>query len=141
MKKITLFLICILLASGLFAVNTVTTGTLTLVSGTTYRIATSNYYKMNLLLNYTIGDSVSVTAQIGYRYTDTGIPATTTYISSLADGTTNILTDDAVVMTGTAARQVPLNTSKSADWLYITFTFGAGTTGTLRADVLLDYTQ
>lgn len=141
MKKLTMFLICVLLATGLAAQNAVTTGTMTLVSGTTYRISTANYYKMNLLLNYVIGDSVSVTAQIGYRYTDTGIPATTTYVSSLADGTTNVLTDDAVVMTGTAARQIPLNTSKAADWLYITFTFGAGTTGTLRADVLIDYTQ
>ena len=141
MKKLLSFLVCLFLAVGLFSVNTVTTGTMTLVSGTTYRIATANYYKMNLLLDYTVGNSVSVTAQIGYRYTDTGIPTTTTYVSSLADGTTNILTDDAVVMTGTAARQTPLNTSKAADWLYITFTFGAGTTGTLRADVLIDYTQ
>ena len=141
MKKLFLFFICMALVVSLSAVNVVTTGTLTLVSGTTYKIATANYYKMNLLLDYVVGNSVSVTAQIGYRYTDTGIPTTTTYISSLADGTTNILSDDAVVMTGTAARQIPLNTSKAADWLYITFTFAAGTTGTLRADVLIDYTQ
>lgn len=141
MKKLTTFLICMVLAVGLFAINTVTTGTLTLVSGTTYKIATANYYKMNLLMDYVVGNSTSVTAQISYRYTDDGIPATTSYIASLADGTTNVLTDDAVVMTATAARQVPLNTSKAADWLYITFTFGAGTTGTLRADVQIDYTQ
>ena len=141
MKKIFCFLICVFMALGLFAANTVTTGTLTLVSGTTYRIATANYYKMNLLMDYAIGNSVSVTAQISYRYTDDGIPATTSYIASLADGTTNILTDDAVVMNATAARQIPLNTSKRADWVYITFTFSAGTTGTLRADVILDYTQ
>jgi len=141
MKKIFCFLICVFMALGLFAANTVTTGTLTLVSGTTYRIATANYYKMNLLMDYAIGNSVSVTAQISYRYTDDGIPATTSYIASLADGTTNILTDDAVVMNATAARQIPLNTSKRADWVYITFTFSAGTTGTLRADIILDYTQ
>jgi hypothetical protein len=141
MKKLTMLFICVILAVNLLAVNTVTTGTLTLVSGTTYKISTANYYKMNLLLNYTIGDSVSVTAQIGYRYTDTGIPSTTTYIASLADGTTNVLTDDAVVMTAAGARQIPLNIPKAADWLYITFTFGAGTIGALRADVLVDYTQ
>jgi hypothetical protein len=141
MKRLYTFLICAFLALGLMATNTVTTGTLTLVSGTTYKIATGNYYKANLLMDYTIGNSTSVTAQISYRYTDDGIPATTSYIASLADGTTNILTDDAVVMTATAARQVPLNTSKRADWIYITFTFAAGTTGTLRADIILDYTQ
>ena len=141
MKRFFTFLICVFMALGLFAANTVTTGTLTLVSGTTYRIATANYYKMNLLMDYAIGNSVSVTAQISYRYTDDGIPATTSYIASLADGTTNILTDDAVVMNATAARQIPLNTSKRADWVYITFTFSAGTTGTLRADIILDYTQ
>lgn len=141
MKKFIPFLICLLFAISLSAVNTVTTGTLTLVSGTTYKIATSNYYKMNLLLNYTIGDSVSVTVQVGYRYTDTGIPTTTTYVASLVDGTTNIATDDAIVLSASAARQISLNTSKAADWLYLTFTFGAGTTGTLRADVLIDYNQ
>jgi len=141
MKRFFTFLICVFMAMGLLAQNAVTTGTLTLVSGTTYRIATANYYKMNLLMDYAIGNSVSVTAQISYRYTDDGIPATTSYIASLADGTTNILTDDAVVMNATAARQIPLNTSKRADWVYITFTFSAGTTGTLRADVILDYTQ
>jgi hypothetical protein len=143
MKRLFTFLICAFLALGLMATNAVTTGTLTLVTGTTYKIATANYYKMNLLLNYVVGDSVSVTVQTSYRYTDTGIPATTSYIASLADGTTNILTDDAVVMNATAARQVPLNTSKAADWLFITFTFGAtgATPGTLRADVLIDYTQ
>ena len=141
MKRFFTFLICVFMAMGLLAQNAVTTGTLTLVSGTTYRIATANYYKMNLLMDYAIGNSVSVTAQISYRYTDDGIPATTSYIASLADGTTNILTDDAVVMNATAARQIPLNTSKRADWVYITFTFSAGTTGTLRADIILDYTQ
>jgi hypothetical protein len=141
MKKLFTFLICAFLALGLMATNAVTTNTLTLVAGTTYKIATANYYKMNLLLDYVVGNSVSVTVQIGYRYTDTGIPATTTYVASLVDGSTNVATDDAIVLSATAARQIPLNTSKRADWLYITFTFGAGTTGTLVADVILDYTQ
>ncbi len=141
MRSKILFIVLMLLASLAFAVNTVTTGTLTLVSGTTYKIATGNYYKANLLMDYIVGNSTSVTAQISYRYTDDGIPATTSYIASLADGTTNILTDDAVVMNATAARQVPLSTSKRADWIYVTFTFAAGTTGTLRADIILDYTQ
>jgi len=121
MKRFFTFLICVFMAMGLLAQNAVTTGTLTLVSGTTYRIATANYYKMNLLMDYAIGNSVSVTAQISYRYTDDGIPATTSYIASLADGTTNILTDDAVVMNATAARQIPLNTSKRGVWVFITF--------------------
>jgi hypothetical protein len=143
MKRLFTFLICTFLALGLMAVNTVTTGTLMLVSGTTYKIATANYYKMNLLLTYVIGDSVSVTIQAGYRYTDTGIPATTTFVASLVDGSTNIATDDAIVLNAAASRQIPLNTSKAADWLYLTFTFGAtgATPGTLRADVLIDYNQ
>ena len=141
MKKLFALSIMLLMAVGLMATNAVTTGTLTLVSGTTYRIASGNYYKANLLLDYVKGNSTSVTVQVGYRYTDTGLVSTTTYVASLADGTTNILTDDAVVMSATAARQIPLNTSKRADWIYLTFTFDGGTTATLRADVILDYTQ
>ena len=141
MKKLFALSIMLLMAVGLMATNAVTTGTLTLVSGTTYRIASGNYYKANLLLDYVKGNSTSVTVQIGYRYTDTGLVSTTTYVASLADGTTNVLTDDAVVMSATAARQIPLNTSKRADWIYLTFTFDGGTTATLRADVILDYTQ
>jgi hypothetical protein len=142
-KKL-LCIISILLAfsvSALFGTNAITTGTLTLVSGTTYRIASGNYYKANLLLDYVKGDSTSVTIQVGYRYTDAGLVSTTTYIASLVDGTTNVATDDAIVLSATAARQIPLNTSKSADWIYFTFTFDGGTTATLRADVILDYTQ
>ena len=141
MKKLFALSIMLLMAVGLMATNAVTTGTLTLVSGTTYRIASGNYYKANLLLDYVKGDSTSVTVQVGYRYTDTGLVSTTTYVASLADGTTNILTDDAIVMSATAARQIPLNTSKRADWIYLTFTFDGGTIATLRADVILDYTQ
>ena len=143
MKRFFTFLICVFMAMGLLAQNAVTTGTLTLVSGTTYRIATGNYYKANLLLNYVVGDSVSVTIQTGYRYTDTGLVSTITYVASLVDGATNIATDDAIVLNATATRQIPLNTSKRADWLYFTFTFTATgvTPGTLRADVILDYTQ
>jgi hypothetical protein len=141
MKKLFALSIMLLMAVGLMATNAVTTGTLTLVSGTTYRIASGNYYKANLLLDYVKGNSTSVTVQVGYRYTDTGLVSTTTYVASLADGTTNVLTDDAVVMSADAARQIPLNTSKRADWIYLTFTFDGGTTATLRADVILDYTQ
>lgn len=67
--------------------------------------------------------------------------AATTYVASLVDGSTNVATDDAIVLSATAARQIPLNTSKRADWIYVTFTFAAGTTGALRADIILDYTQ
>jgi hypothetical protein len=141
MKHKIMFIVLMLIASMAFAVNTVTTGTLTLVSGTTYKIASGNYYKANLLLDYVVGDSTSVTVQVGYRYTDTGLVSTTTYVASIVDGSTNIATDDAIVLNATGARQIPLNTSKRADWIYITFTFAAGTTGTLRADVILDYTQ
>jgi len=141
MKKLFALSIMLLMAIGLMATNAITTGTLTLVSGTTYRIASGNYYKANLLLDYVKGNSTSVTVQVGYRYTDTGLVSTTTYVASLADGSTNILTDDAIVLDATAARQIPLNTSKRADWIYLTFTFDGGTTATLRADVILDYTQ
>ena len=141
MKKLFALSIMLLMAIGLMATNAITTGTLTLVSGTTYRIASGNYYKANLLLDYVKGNSTSVTVQVGYRYTDTGLVSTTTYVASLADGSTNILTDDAIVLDATAARQIPLNTSKRADWIYLTFTFDGGTIATLRADVILDYTQ
>ena len=143
MKHKIMFIVLMLIASMAFAVNTVTTGTLTLVSGTTYRIASGNYYKANLLLNYVVGDSTSVTIQIGYRYTDSGLVSTTTYVASLVDGSTNVATDDAIVLNATAARQIPLNTSKRADWIYVTFTFTAtgATPGTLLADIILDYTQ
>lgn len=141
MKRFILICLISVFVVYLQAANEITTGTLTLVSGTTYRIATANYYKMNLLLDYSKGDSTSVTIQVGYRYADSGIPSTTTYIASIADGTTNVLTDDAIVMNATAARQIQLNTSKRADWLYVTITFSGGTTATMRADVILDYPQ
>jgi len=139
-KRLFVFILLAAMAIGLSATNAITTETLTLVSGTTYRIATANYYKMNLLLDYAKGDSTSVTVTIGYRYTDTGIPATTTYIASMA-GSGNVAENDEIVMSATAARQFALSTSKRADWLYLTFTFDGGTTATLRADVILDYTQ
>jgi hypothetical protein len=143
MRSKIMFIVSMLIASMAFAVNTVTTGTLTLVSGTTYKIASGNYYKANLLLDYVVGDSTSVTVQVGYRYTDSGLVSTTTYVASIVDGSTNIATDDAIVLNATGARQIPLNTSKRADWIYLTFTFTAtgATPGTLLADVILDYTQ
>lgn len=143
MRSKIMFIVLMLIASMAFAVNTVTTGTLTLVSGTTYKIASGNYYKANLLLNYVIGDSTSVTITISYRYTDPGLDSTISYVASIVDGSTNIATDDAVVLNATAARQIPLNTSKRADWIYITVTFTAtgATPGTLLADIILDYNQ
>jgi hypothetical protein len=56
-------------------------------------------------------------------------------------GSGNVAENDEIVMSATAARQFALSTSKRADWLYLTFTFDGGTTATLRADVILDYTQ
>lgn len=137
MKRIFLIIVMLGLALSAFGQNTVTTTTLTAQSSGWYRLATSHYTAVEWQMEYTVGNSTSVTLTFA-RSKDDG--PRVYYSERAADNTAENLTiilDDATPIWRGWWMEIP----QSADYVYVRVVFAGGNTGSLVLNGYLDYAQ
>jgi len=118
--------------------NTITTKTLELVSGTTYRI--KNIVRASgiiYLIRYTKGNTTNVLFTFAQSYGITGIDSTAKYQIVEAD-TEKLLSPVVKKINASGDYELPITISKRAQYSNVTVTFTGGTTGQVTIDACDD---
>jgi hypothetical protein len=118
--------------------NTITTKTLELVSGTTYRIRNLVHASgIIYLIRYVKGNSTSIVLSFAESYGITGIDKNTRY-QVVEPDTNKWLTPSTKNINASGDYEIPITISKRTQYSYVTITFNSGTTGAVTIDAADD---
>lgn len=122
--------------------NTITAGSgITDEGGGWYSISTGNYYAVNWIVKYVLGNSTSITLSFAWACSDAEGPGSSEKIMVSDKANMNILGDMTCVMNAAATRGIWIECPKRADKAFIKVEFADGTTGEVDLYAMTDLNQ